>query len=81
MESWQVEQLRRSIVMLPPGHTAGAVDQAERLLDELLGMRRDNERYRALVRSIAGCSTHSTWSVADYPCVSNQTRASSATPN
>ena len=54
MESWQVEQLRRSIVMLPPGHTAGAVsrDQAERLLDELLGMRRDNERYRALVAEL-----------------------------
>ena len=52
MESWQVEQLRRSIVMLPPCHTAGAVDQAERLLDELLGMRRDNERYRALVAEV-----------------------------
>jgi hypothetical protein len=51
MKSWELEQLRRSVVMLPPGHSAGAVSkaQAEELLAEIDRNRGDIARYRKAV--------------------------------
>jgi hypothetical protein len=48
VETWELEQLRRSIAMLPPGHSAGAVSkaQAEELLVEVERSHGDLARYR-----------------------------------
>lgn len=54
MERWELEQLRRSIVMLPPGHSAGAVSktQAEELLAEVERSHDDLARYRRAVAEL-----------------------------
>ena len=54
MEPWEIEQLRRSVVMLPPGHSVGAMsrDQALALFEELAAEKRQSERYRELVDEI-----------------------------
>ncbi|MBO0893758.1 MAG: hypothetical protein J2O39_05220 [Acidimicrobiales bacterium] len=51
MEPWELEQLRRSIVMLPPGHSVGALSraQAEELLAEVERSHDDLARYRLAV--------------------------------
>lgn len=51
VERWELEQLRRSIVMLPPGHSAGAVSkaQAEELLAEVERIHLDLVRYQHAV--------------------------------
>jgi hypothetical protein len=51
VERWELEQLRRSIVMLPPGHSAGAVSkaQAEELLAEVERRHSDLARYQQAV--------------------------------
>jgi hypothetical protein len=51
VEPWEIEQLRRSIAMLPPGHSAGALtkDAAMALVDEVLTSQRETERYRQAV--------------------------------
>lgn len=51
MRSWELEQLRRSVAMLPPGHMAGAVSkaQAEELLAELERSQNDLARYREAI--------------------------------
>lgn len=54
MESWEIEQLRRSVAMLPPGHAVGAMprEQALGLFDELEQCRSDSARYRALLAEL-----------------------------
>jgi hypothetical protein len=54
MESYEVELLRRSVAMLPPGHSAGAVSkqQAEDLLAEIDRMGQENDQYRQVVAQI-----------------------------
>jgi hypothetical protein len=51
MVAWEAEQLRRSVAVLPEGHSAGAVgrDQARELLEEILTTRVETERYRQAV--------------------------------
>jgi hypothetical protein len=51
VEPWELEQLRRSIAMLPPGHSAGAVSkaQSEELLVEVERSHGDLARYRHAV--------------------------------
>jgi len=50
----QLEQLRRSIVMLPPGHSAGALtrESALELIEEVMASRRETGRYRRAVRQL-----------------------------
>jgi hypothetical protein len=54
MEPWEVEQLRRSIAMLPPGHSAGALtkEAAMALIHEVLTSRRETKRYRKAVAQL-----------------------------
>jgi hypothetical protein len=54
VEPWQIEQLRRSIAMLPPGHSAGALtkEAAMALVHEVLTSRRETERYRQAVAEL-----------------------------
>ena len=54
MEPWEIEQLRRSVVMLPAGHSAGAVtrEQALQLFDEIAGLQRETGRYRKAVSEL-----------------------------
>jgi hypothetical protein len=54
VEPWEIEQLRRSIAMLPPGHSAGALtkEAAMALVHEVLTSRRETERYRQAVAEL-----------------------------
>ena len=54
MEPWELENLRRSIVMLPPGRSAGALsrDAALDLFDEVLNARMETDRYRSAVAQL-----------------------------
>ena len=54
VESWELEQLRRSVAMLPEGHSAGAVskEQARQLLDELMTAKDETTRYRQAVAEL-----------------------------
>ena len=54
VESYELEILRRSVAMLPPGHSAGAVSkrQAEDLLAEIDRMDQENDRYRRAVAEV-----------------------------
>lgn len=54
VESYEVELLRRSVAMLPPGHSAGAVSkrQAEDLLAEIDRIGQENDQYRQAVTEI-----------------------------
>jgi hypothetical protein len=54
VEPYEVEILRRSVAMLPPGHSAGAVSkqQAEDLLAEIDRMGQESDRYRQAVAEI-----------------------------
>jgi hypothetical protein len=54
MEPWEVEQLRRSIAMLPPGHSAGALtkEAAMALIHEVLNSRRETRRYKDAVTQL-----------------------------
>jgi hypothetical protein len=51
MEGWELEQIRRSIAMLPEGHSAGALtkERAMALVREALDAREDRERYRQAI--------------------------------
>jgi len=51
MKSWELETLRRSVAMLPPGHSAGALtkEQAQALLDEIYRSHGDLARFRRAV--------------------------------
>jgi len=51
MKSWELETLRRSVAMLPPGHSAGPLtkEQAQALLDEIYRSRDDLARFRRAV--------------------------------
>lgn len=53
MESWEIEQLRRSIVMAS-GSTVGPMTKAdaERLIEEVTTARNQTERYREAVRRL-----------------------------
>jgi hypothetical protein len=48
VEAWELEHLRRSVAMLPEGHSAGAVSkaQARQLLDEVTTAKAETDRYR-----------------------------------
>jgi hypothetical protein len=50
----ELERLRRSVVMLPPGHSAGALtrEAALAMLDELAAARQETVRYRQLVTQL-----------------------------
>lgn len=54
MEPYELEILRRSVAMLSPGHSAGAVskDQAEQLLAEIDRIGAENGRYRQAVAEL-----------------------------
>ena len=56
MEPWQIENLRRSVVMLSPGTSAGALtrEQALALFDELADLEQQTARYQDLVEQIRG---------------------------
>ena len=51
MEAWELEHIRRSIAMLPEGHSAGALtkERAMALVHEALSAREDRDRYRDAV--------------------------------
>jgi hypothetical protein len=51
VDPWEIEQVRRSIAMLPPGHSAGALtkETAMALVHEVLNSRRETDRYRLAV--------------------------------
>ena len=51
MERYEIELLRRSVAMLPPGHSVGATsrEQAQDLFAELARSDIENARYRELV--------------------------------
>lgn len=51
MEPHDIERLRRSIAMLPPGHSAGALtrSEAESLIEELHRLDRLTTRYREVI--------------------------------
>jgi hypothetical protein len=53
VEAWEIEQLRRSIAMLSPGHSAGALtkEAAMALVHEVLTSRRET-RYRQPVAEL-----------------------------
>ena len=48
MQPWEIESVRRSVTMVPPGHSAGAVsrEQALQLFEEIAGLRQETRRYR-----------------------------------
>jgi hypothetical protein len=54
MESHELERLRRSIVMLPPGHSAGALtrEAALELIEEVTDAREETVRYRRAVEQL-----------------------------
>jgi hypothetical protein len=54
VEAYELEILRRSVAMLPPGHSAGAVsrDQAEQLLAEITRIGQENAHYREAVAEL-----------------------------
>jgi hypothetical protein len=54
VEAWEIEQLRRSIAMLPPGHSAGALtkEAAMALIREVLNGRRETQRYKEAVAQV-----------------------------
>jgi hypothetical protein len=54
VEAWEIEQLRRSVAMLPEGHSAGAVskEQARQLLEEITTARAETQRYRQAVSEL-----------------------------
>ena len=54
VQAYELEILRRSVAMLPPGHSAGAVskDQAEQLLAEIDRVGTENSRYRQAVAEL-----------------------------
>jgi hypothetical protein len=54
VEPREIEQLRRSIAKLPPGHSAGALSKeaAMALVHEVLNSRRETERYRQAVAQL-----------------------------
>jgi hypothetical protein len=56
MEPHELERLRRSIVMLPPGHSAGALtrEAALELLDVVATSREETARYRQAVEQLRG---------------------------
>ena len=51
MEDWELEHLRRSVAMLPPGHSAGPLskEQVRDLIGELETARKESSRYRQVV--------------------------------
>jgi hypothetical protein len=56
VEPWEVEILRRSVAMLPPGHSAGAVGRKQALqpFDEIAGLQHETRRYREAVDELRG---------------------------
>jgi hypothetical protein len=55
VDPWEIERLRRSIAMLPPGHSsAGPLtkEAARALIDELLEAREETARYREIVAQL-----------------------------
>jgi hypothetical protein len=51
-----LERLRRSIVMLPPGHSAGALtrEAALDLIEEITTSREETDRYRVAIEQLRG---------------------------
>jgi hypothetical protein len=54
MEAHELERLRRSIAMLPPGHSAGALtrEAAMSLVEEVANARSETARYRRAVSEL-----------------------------
>jgi hypothetical protein len=54
MEAHELERLRRSIAMLPPGHSAGALtrEAAMKLVEEVANARSETARYRRAVADL-----------------------------
>ncbi|MDE3203941.1 MAG: hypothetical protein KGQ66_06925 [Acidobacteriota bacterium] len=51
MEPYELERIRRSVAMLAPGHSAGALtrEAAMDLLEEIASLRAETYRYRQVV--------------------------------
>lgn len=54
MEEHELERIRRSVAMLPPGHSAGALtkETAEELIEEVSHARAETARYRRAVAQL-----------------------------
>jgi hypothetical protein len=54
MEAHELERLRRSIAMLPPGHSAGALtrEAAMNLVEEVANAHSETARYRRAVAEL-----------------------------
>ena len=54
MEPWEIENLRRSVVMLAPGHSVGVMsrEQALELFGELNRLDQTTNRYREVVAQL-----------------------------
>jgi hypothetical protein len=54
MEAHELERLRRSIAMLPPGHSAGALtpETAMSLVEEVASAHSETARYRQAVAEL-----------------------------
>lgn len=51
VEAWQIENLRRSLAVTPPGTSVGTLtrEEAEALVEEVLASRSETARYREAV--------------------------------
>jgi hypothetical protein len=55
VDAWEIERLRRSIAMLPEGHSsAGPLtkEAARALIDELVSAKEETARYREVVAQL-----------------------------
>ena len=54
VEAHEIERLRRSIAMLPPGHSAGALtkEMAFSLIEEVLNSRSESDRNREAIEQL-----------------------------
>jgi hypothetical protein len=54
VKPWELEQLRRSVVMLPPGHSAGALsrEQALKLFEEIGTLDQRTKRYEEVLAEL-----------------------------
>lgn len=54
VKPWELEQLRRSVAMLPPGHSAGALsrEQALTLFEEIATLDQRSRRYEEVLAEL-----------------------------
>jgi hypothetical protein len=54
VKPWEIEILRRSVVMLPPGRSAGAMSREQALasFDQIVGLEQETARYREVIEKL-----------------------------